>query len=234
MGAFLQGIQHCVNQLPSPTAGVFVGDQVFAIGRNLSFLEDQRFMTAFKRHVETEVEESTIWRTYVLSWAARRGMKLAGDFVECGAYKGTTARILVDYLDFKGCGKRFYLYDIFEHRPDMNHHDMPEHGEGLYDRVCARFGDLDNVSVVKGSVPDTLSGSEPKKIALLHIDMNNAEAELAALKTLFDRVCDGAFVVLDDYGWLGYRQQKLVEDEFFREAGYQVLELPTGQGLVIK
>ncbi len=232
--AFLQGIQHSVNQLPSPTTGVFIGDQLFTIGRNLSFLENERFMTTFKRHAQTSLEKSVIWRTYVLAWAAERGMKLTGDFVECGAYKGISARILADYLNFKDCDKRFYLYDLFEHSPDMNHHNMPEHGEGLYDQVCARFGDLDNVSVIKGSVPDTLSESEPKKIAFLHIDMNNAEAELGALKTLFGRVCDGAFVVLDDYGWLGYRQQKIVEDEFFSEAGYQVLELPTGQGLVIK
>lgn len=44
----------------------------------------------------------------------------------------------------------------------------------------------------------------------------------------------GGTIVLDDYGWLGYGDQKTVEDEFFAARGYQVLELPTGQGLLIK
>ena len=41
-------------------------------------------------------------------------------------------------------------------------------------------------------------------------------------------------IVLDDYGWSLYRAQKQAEDAFFAERGYLVLELPTGQGLVVK
>jgi hypothetical protein len=44
----------------------------------------------------------------------------------------------------------------------------------------------------------------------------------------------GAVLILDDYGWLGYRAQKLAEDPWFEKRGYRVLELPTGQGLLIK
>jgi hypothetical protein len=34
--------------------------------------------------------------------------------------------------------------------------------------------------------------------------------------------------------WRFHREQKLLEDAFLAERGYQVLELPTGQGFVIK
>lgn len=44
----------------------------------------------------------------------------------------------------------------------------------------------------------------------------------------------GGLIVLDDYGWLGYRAQKEAEDAFFAERSYMVLELPTGQGLIVK
>ena len=44
----------------------------------------------------------------------------------------------------------------------------------------------------------------------------------------------GAVVILDDYGWAGCLAQKRAEDTFLAERGYQVLELPTGQGMVIK
>ena len=41
-------------------------------------------------------------------------------------------------------------------------------------------------------------------------------------------------IVFDDYGWTGYRGQKRAADIFMRDRGLSVLELPTGQGLVVK
>lgn len=231
-GSFFKSMQNCIDQAPKP--GVFVGDNLFTFGKNLSFINDSRFLKSFHAHTETEIEKAVIWRTYVLVWAARRGMKLEGDFVECGTYRGINARIVAESSGLKDSGRRLYLYDLFEHSPDMNHHRMPAHHAELYDEVCGRFADMDNVTVVKGCVPETLSSTEPEKIAFLHVDMNNAEAEIGALQMLFDRVSDGALIVLDDYGWLPYQNQKLAEDAFFAERGLEVLELPTGQGLVIK
>jgi hypothetical protein len=40
--------------------------------------------------------------------------------------------------------------------------------------------------------------------------------------------------VFDDYGWTGYQAQKHAADTFMRQRGLAVLELPTGQGLVVK
>jgi hypothetical protein len=68
----------------------------------------------------------------------------------------------------------------------------------------------------------------------MHIDLNSADAEIGVLEVLFDRVSPGGIIVLDDYGWLAYEKQKIVEDEFFGRRNHSVLELPTGQGLVIK
>ncbi len=65
-------------------------------------------------------------------------------------------------------------------------------------------------------------------------DLNNAPAEIGALDRLFDRVSPGGIVLFDDYGWLAYRAQKDAEDPWLAARGYQVLELPTGQGLVFK
>jgi hypothetical protein len=54
------------------------------------------------------------------------------------------------------------------------------------------------------------------------------------LERLFDRVLPGGIVVFDDYGWKMFHEQKQAEDDFMRRRGYEVLELPTGQGLVVK
>ena len=83
-------------------------------------------------------------------------------------------------------------------------------------------------------MPESFALASPQKIAFLHVDLNSPAAEKAALEVLFDRVVTGGYVVFDDYGWFAARKQKEAIDAFFAPRGYSVLELPTGQGLVIK
>lgn len=235
---FISALQTAINN--TKPYGIFAGDNLFTINRNLGFLDDLAFMAAFEKNTYSfdsdaeTVEKSIIWRTHVLAWAAHSCLRLEGEFVECACYKGTSAKILCEYLDFNKTGKHYYLYDLFEHDDTMDHHNMPEHGVHLYEQVKQRFKEFPNVHVTKGSVPEVLLQIAPEKIAFMHLDINSADAEIGALKVLFDRIVPGGLIVLDDYGWLGYRGQKLAEDIFFGEKGYRVLELPTGQGLLIK
>jgi O-methyltransferase len=231
---FHQGLQQAISN--SVTGGMFTGDNVFTIGRNLGFLEDKVFMAAREKHAQTDIEKAIIWRNYVQCWAARSVLarNIAGDFVDCGCYKGVSVGIVCDYVDFRNSGRQYYLYDLFEHDDAMIHHAMPEHGAGLFEEVRKRFSDYQNVTVTKGFVPQILDEIAPERIAFLHIDLNNAPAEIGALDRLFDRLSPGGILLFDDYGWLAYRAQKEAEDPWLAQRGYQVLELPTGQGLVFK
>lgn len=83
-------------------------------------------------------------------------------------------------------------------------------------------------------MPDSFSQGTPERISLLHIDMNNAPAEIATLEAMWERVVPGGIALLDDYGWIAYSAQTFAERDFFAQRGYSVLELPTGQGLVLK
>ena len=156
-------------------------------------------------------------------------MRLDGAFVECGCYRGSTAKVVADYLDLQ---RPYYLYDLFEHDPSVSH-AMPAHGAGLYEETCARFANRPNVVVTKGRVPESLANA-PERIAFLHLDLNNALSEVGALEVLWERMAPGALLILDDYGWSGYHEQRTAEDAWFAERGYAVLELPTGQGMVIR
>ena len=231
---FINGIQQSINQIEHQV-GIFTGDNLFTYNRNLSFLSDEKFMTAFNRHALNEQEKSIIWRNYVTCWAARNSLRLEGDFVEAACYKGTTARIIWDYVNsVTPTSKHYYLYDLFEHDSSMPHHSLPEHSNVLFEQVKAKFAEFPNVHVVKGRVPDSFAIAVPEKISFLHLDMNHPDAEVAALEVLFDRLVPGGALILDDYGWAYYRNQKMAEDPWLEKRGYQVLELPTGQGMVIK
>lgn len=231
---FIAGVSQAFRSLKG-LEGTFSGDNLITIDKNLSFLTDKPFMKAFETHATTRIERGIIWRMMTVLWGARNGLRLEGDFLECACYKGITARIICDTIDFGSHPDRhYYLYDLFEHDESMPHHHMPEHSTTLYDEVKGRFAHLPNVTVTQGRVPDSFEQAVPEKIAFLHLDLNNAEAEIGALEILFDRMVPGAVMVLDDYGWLGYRKQKIAEDDWMAKRGYHILELPTGQGLLIK
>lgn len=230
---FFRLIQGAISQIKFQK-GIFTGDNLFTFNRNLSFLEDAPLMDAYNKHAEQPEEQAALWRIAVNAHFAKRALTLQGDIVECACYRGTTARILCDYVDFGQSDKEMWLYDLFEHHEGMGHESLPDHGAGLYEFVQQRFADLANVHVIKGEVPAILAEHAPEQVAHLHLDLNDVAAELGALEFFYDRVVPGGSIVLDDYGWLHYREQKLAEDKWLASRGVSVLELPTGQGLLIK
>ena len=249
--AFGGAIQTAVNLVPN--GHCFVGDNLFAVGRNMGFLDDAKLMASFAAHAESIVEQSLLWRYSVICWAAHRAMRIEGDLVECACFKGTGARIVADYIDLNAIEKSFYLYDLFEHDEFIPDFTSSEHGSDLYDQVRARFAEFPGASeprpeapeevelrvreatnVIQGKIPEILSEQAPEKIAYLHLDLNDATAEIAALEFFWDRITPGGSIVLDDFGWAAYSAQHVAETAWFAERGYLALELPTGQGLVIK
>lgn len=217
----------------------YFGDNLVALQRVLAFSRDERFRAAYDANAGTE-GISKMWRLHTYCWAARSALSVPGDFVECGVYKGFYAAVLIDYLRFETRGIDFYLYDTFEglveewsreeEREVVNPHFE---WEGTHEFVVSRFASYPNVHVVKGVVPDVLDRRAPERIAFLHLDLNAALAETAALDKLVGRISDGGIVLMDDYG----RQENLglhrSLDNWWRTHGQSVLELPSGQGMVI-
>ena len=216
------------------TSGHFLGDNLFTWGRNNSLFEDKTFRQAWQGNLQNDADEAIAWRRYILACSALHCMHLEGDFVECGVYTGTGIKTVMDYLGGPAFAKTFWGYDTFDYNPVENHRFSGQE-EGLYDEICQRFAAYPQVRLVRGLLPQSLDGNSPDKIAYLHIDLNNAEFEVAVLDALFERIVPGGMVILDDYEWAGvYRKQKIAEDAWFHARGYHVMPLPTGQGLVIK
>jgi len=100
--------------------------------------------------------------------------------------------------------------------------------------VRRNFAQWRNATVVEGPIPDTLPLVSAQQIAFLHIDLNNATPEVAALGHFWDRLVTGALVLFDDYAYAGYRQQKLAMDGLANRLGVAIASLPTGQGLLVR
>lgn len=229
------------------------GDRLLTLDKSAGFLEEPRFRAAFEdikgshQYDQYGGRDTIAWRLNTLCCAAKWALRAGGDFVECGVFKGDMAWVVLQVVGGENI-PCFWLYDSFEGfspkwSSSEDYPDNPgflefanEHYrlEGMFEYVTGRFIDDRNVKVIKGFLPEALDQVCPERIGFLHMDLNSPRAEVAVLERLFERVVPGGVVVLDDYGWKLFHKQKEAEDEFMRARGYEILELPTGQGLVTK
>ncbi len=219
----------------------FFGDNLIALSRNLSFTGDETFMEAVRANQSGDDDGEKLWRLHVCCWAARGALSLAGDFVECGVYQGLSAGVVARYLCFASQNRAFYLYDTFaglaEGRSTSQERDEVNpfyEWDGTHRAVEEKFAPFKNIHVIKGVVPDVFAERSPERIAFLHLDMNAALAETAALDELFARIVAGGYILLDDYGRFEQRALCQAHHRWWQRHNQQVLELPTGQGLIIK
>lgn len=223
--------------------GVYCGDSLMVWGRNLGFLNDADLRPAFDEAIlnytdttTRKVAEELIWRKHVLLWCARNCLSVEGDFAECGVSTGFGVEVMVKALSFQNINRTYWLYDTFDGVPAEQADEGSPVGSGdvaqALKLVREKFAAYSNVKIVPGALPSTLSVDCPESLAFLHLDLNNTTAELETLMTLLPRMSEGAYIVLDDYGWARFRRQHLAEHKLFEALGFHVLELPTGQGLI--
>lgn len=227
----------------------FAGDGLAVYGKSLAFSEKDNFKDLVNHHAENHEDAARIWRLHTLCWAAKHGISLEGDFVECGVYRGLFSHVVCDFLKFEDRkDKKFYLYDTFEgFSPKYTSPEDFSKGQlfidvaqndyakgNNFDYVQKRFSKFTNVEIVKGVLPDVLQKKCPGKIAFLHMDLNSPTAEKLTLERLFPLLTAGGILIFDDYGWNNFRKQEVAANEFLAKSGEMVLELPTGQGIVIK
>ncbi len=215
-----------------------------ATRHNADFIDDPRFAKAYAAGKATTswYDSDLQWRVHTLCWAADRGCRLEGDFVECGVNRGGYSRSVMEYVGFNGLSKKFYLLDTYAGLVDK-YLTPEEKSRGLaagtyqecYEHVKKVFAEFPSAVIIRGAVPETLAQVPTKKIAYLSIDMNSSVPEIAAAEYFWPKLVSGASMVLDDYGFTPrHYAQKHAFDQFAAAKNLPLLTLPTGQGLIIK
>jgi O-methyltransferase len=247
LDAALKDYQQLLDRATYNAFGLAIWDKV------VPFLSDARFLDAHdhalaarKRAPWLDGVEAGLhqeWTIHVLCWVATQAARLPGDFVECGVNVGQSSAAVCRYVDFNRLDRDFWLFDTFsgiplEHvadseRPHVNEHNGAYYRD-CYDEVRATFAPYSRAHLVRGVIPESLSTVQIDQVAYLHVDMNNAAPEIAALEFFWPKLAPGAFIVLDDYGWEIYRLQREGADAFARRVGVEILTLPTGQGVLLR
>jgi hypothetical protein len=225
-----------------PDSDAFVSSHIAVWGKNNSFMRDGRLRALVWKYQSLLPLPNWEWNFQAALWAVAQTRDLPGDYVELGVFKGHTTLVLAEYYDFAGWDRRWWLYDTFDGVPDdqlnegwaERNQTAYRSGKYSFEEVAERFRPFPNIDVIKGRVPEILRERCPERIAFLHMDLNSAAAEIAALDFVFDRIVPGGVILFDDYAWLASQEQYLAEKAWMRERGLAVLEMPTGQGLFVK
>lgn len=180
-------------------------------------------------------------------WALLQAVKyvesqgIAGDFVECGVWKGGSSRLMAQVLaDSESFSRQIWLYDTFEGMVPPTDDDIRSNGKTaqqmLDEQERIREASLiwaigpeeevrenllesgypeEKLVFVRGDVVETLKQQTPDKIAILRLDTDWYESTKAELEILMPKMSTGGVVIIDDYGdWGGARK---AVDEYLRE-----------------
>lgn len=210
------------------------------------FVEDEKFKAAYARGLQATGRDYHFrWRVHVALWVARSVAHLPGDFVECGVNYGFMSSAIMTDLGWNDLGKRIWLLDTYEGLDENYVTDaeraagVMKHNEGDFyvrgvESVARNFSEWNGVEMVVGTVPDTLAKVTCDQIAYLHLDMNCMEPEVAALEYFWPKLVPGGMVLMDDFAYIGFDEQNRGLSEAAKRIGVSILNLPTGQGVMVK
>lgn len=154
---------------------------------------------------------------------------IAGDFIECGVWKGGGGVLMKAVLEVNDIRDRsVWMADSFQGVPPPS---LPQdRGIDLTPQAVAwiavseervrdmfrRYQLLDEqVRFLRGWFKDTLPAAPIEKLAILRLDGDLYESTMDAIRPLYDKVSPGGFIIVDDYGAID--ACKLAIDEFRAE-----------------
>ncbi len=192
---------------------------------------------------------TTIERTFSVFKAVEYIVKhnIAGDFVECGVWRGGSSMMIAKtLLHFGVSNRKIFLYDTYEgmSAPTDRDRDLDDDPADVQlSRAVKKnkaggvwcYADLEDVQenlfstgypktqlhFIKGKVEDTLPNTLPEKVALLRLDTDWYESTYHELVHLFPLLVKAGVLIVDDYGhWRGSRD---AVDQYFSETQQPIL-----------
>jgi hypothetical protein len=178
------------------------------------------------------------WRILIYYFFVNQAVRLNGAYVELGVGKGAMSltSIPITEMPFKS----YYLIDKFDSftvnskTGRLNDTKMEKIYASSFAEAKNNFSNLPQVNLIQGTLPGVLDEINLSPIAFLHIDLNAAEPEVNSLKKLWPLIMNNGYILLDDYCWGGRKDQFEAMNKLATELKFEILSLPTGQGLIIK
>jgi O-methyltransferase len=227
----------------------YAADGTAVANKSMNFMRNAQFDAAWKQVSEFNNPywpggtPDVRWRMHVCVWAARHALKVPGDFIECGVNTGMMMSMICQLTALPKTRRRALMFDTYSGIPVQSlpddERDMAQRWNkniytfDSYEVAQRAFAPYPNVQLVKGVLPESLDTVDIKSVAYLSMDLNVASAEVASAEALWPKLSPGAVVVLDDFGFSDHLPQYAAWTRFANARGVSILEMPTGQGLIL-
>jgi hypothetical protein len=170
---------------------------------------------------------------------------IAGDFVECGVWKGGSSMLMaLALIENHETTRSLYLYDTFTGMTEPTEEDViawndrkviekwEEDLAGVRDNfgswavgteeVKANMGSTGYpdwlIRYVAGDVCVTLEKEAPESVALLRLDTDFYRSTAKELEVLYPKLVSGGVLIIDDYGH--FKGARKAVDEYFEDTGF--------------
>lgn len=201
---------------------------------------ENAYLGAVKNATSAGRDPHIRWRARMFEYFLQKS--LPGNCIEIGTGNGFFFYFALSKLAKKGCDlskSNFTFIDKFDQDTvdrvtgNKTGGKTPQYADSIT-AVRDRFQQFGNTNVIQGLVPDVLNSFDIPELNFIHIDLNAALPEVAAMQILLPQLVPGGIIILDDYGFPETTESRIAHDSLADNFGYEILSLPTGQGLIIK
>ncbi|HLF94640.1 MAG TPA: TylF/MycF/NovP-related O-methyltransferase [Planctomycetota bacterium] len=197
-----------------------------------SWPHDEAFLGALEPF-EGRGNRRALDRKWMLDQLLKLARKVEGDTAECGTWRGGSS-----WLICRGLGRTHHAFDSFEGLSQPDDRDGTHFTKGelavTEEEFRSRLAGFEGLRVYKGWIPSRFPEVADRRFSLVHVDVDLHQPTRDSVDFFYPRLNRGGVLLLDDYGFRICPGAREAIDDFFRGKPEPVLELPTGQGLVIK
>lgn len=205
------------------------------------YLAGDRITNAHGGGTETRILD----RRFTLMQFARSIRRLKGSTAECGVRFGVGSAIICKALDNTYSGEDgHYGFDSFEGLPLPSDKDQDRSGyqvwrkAGLQAPIQIATERLSDFHVfchlIKGWMPDSFDVAANRRFRYVHIDVDLYQSTWDSLAFFYPRMVQSGVIILDDHGFISCPGARKAAEEFFADKPEPIIELATGQAIVIK
>jgi hypothetical protein len=198
--------------------------------------QDERFVSDYERLVSGN--RRSFERKYVVSQLVRSLKYVPGDIAECGVYNGATAYFMAKATREAGVSRSVHLFDSFSglSRPAAEDGTYWHEGALAIPEATARqnLASFPGVTFYAGWIPERFPEIANREFAFVHIDVDLYEPTRDSMQFFYSRVSRGGMIVCDDYGFTTCPGARKALLEFMSDKPEEIIELPTGQGLIVR
>jgi hypothetical protein len=198
-----------------------------------SWFGDRRFLADYDRLVPESRRSAD--RKYFLRSILRLVDGLPGDTAECGVWTGSSSWFIAEH--FAGQDKVHHGFDSFEGLSEPSPEDGGYwHGGDLCtpeDVARTTLADFE-VKLYRGWIPGRFQEIESGTFCFVHVDVDLFEPTRDSIEFFYPRMVPGGVMLFDDYGFLTCPGATSAVNGYMAERPEPVIEVPTGQGFLIK